>query len=56
MILNMIWHVLQKVVECYFVPLHRLSYIYRPIYSRFYQPEENPTVGQVSEKDIQCFL
>ena len=27
-ILNMIWHVLQKVVKCYFVQLPRLSYIY----------------------------
>ena len=28
----MIWHVLQKVFKCYFVPLPRLSYIYGPIY------------------------
>ena len=28
----MIWHVLQKVVDCYFEPLPRLSYIYWPIY------------------------
>ena len=26
------WHVLQKIVKCYFVPLPRLSYIYWPIY------------------------
>ena len=23
---------------------------------KLYQPEENPTVGQISEKDFQCFL
>ena len=23
---------------------------------KLYQPEKNPTVGQVSEKDVQCFL
>ena len=23
---------------------------------KLYQPEENTTVGQISEKDIQCFL
>ena len=28
MIVNMIWHVPQKVVKCYFIPLPRLSYIY----------------------------
>ena len=28
MILNRIWHVLQKLVKFYFVPLPRLSYIY----------------------------
>ena len=28
MIVNMIWHVLQKVVKCYLVPLPRLSSIY----------------------------
>ena len=32
MILNMIWHVLQKVVKCYFLPLPWLSYIYWAIY------------------------
>ena len=32
MIVNMIWHVLQKVVKCYLVPLPRLSCIYWPIY------------------------
>ena len=32
MILNMIWHVVQDAVKCYFVPLSRRSYIYRPIY------------------------
>ena len=32
MIVNMIWHVLQKVVKCYFVSLPRLSYIYWPIH------------------------
>ena len=28
MILKMIWHVKQKVVECYIMPPPRLSYIY----------------------------
>ena len=28
MIVNMIWHVVQKVDECYFVPQPQLSYIY----------------------------
>ena len=28
----MTWHVLQTVVKCYFVPLSRLSYIYRLIH------------------------
>ena len=23
---------------------------------KLYQPEENPAVGQISEKDVQCFL
>ena len=23
---------------------------------KLYQPEENPRVGQISEKDVQCFL
>ena len=32
MILNMIWHVLQKVTKCYLVRVHRLDYIYLPIY------------------------
>ena len=32
MILNMIWHVVQDAVKCYFVPLSRRSYIYWPIY------------------------
>ena len=27
-IVKKIWHVLQKVVKCYFVPLPQLSYIY----------------------------
>ena len=32
MIVNMIWHVLQKVVKCYFVSLPQLSNIYWPIH------------------------
>ena len=23
---------------------------------QLYQPEEDPTVGQISDKDVQCFL
>ena len=23
---------------------------------KLYQPEEDPTVGQISDKDVQCFL
>ena len=27
-----------------------------PFVIKFYQPEEDPTVGQISDKDVQCFL
>ena len=39
MILNMIWHVLQKSVKCYLVPLPRLSYIHWPINFKYQNNE-----------------
>ena len=24
--------------------------------NKFYQPEEDPTVGKISDKDVKCFL
>ena len=43
MIVNMIWHVLQNVFKCYFVPLPRLIYIYWPIHFNvfFMKPSVN---------------
>ena len=55
----MIWHVLQKVVKCYFVPLPRLSYIYWPVYFNIVKitTGKHPTklgtlASRISEKEI----